>query len=199
MGAVYIKSYEAPQIDRGEILRYAGAVSENAEMRLILDECLEEISGKLTYNVCYLECPIAFSDGELDFGFMKTSSKALLKRMEGCKAAIVFAATVGIEIDRIIRKYSAISSAKQLLFNAIGAERVEALCDVFFESVKKEKAEFGLSVASRFSPGYADLPIEFQREIFSALDCSRKIGITLNQSMLMTPTKSVTAIIGVRK
>ena len=48
----------------------------------------------------------------------------------------------------------------------------------------------------RFSPGYGDLSLEVQKEIFSLLDCPRKIGVSLGDSLLMTPSKSVTAIIG---
>ena len=39
--------------------------------------------------------------------------------------------------------------------------------------------------------------LRYQKDIFSVLDCQRKIGLTLNDSMLMSPTKSVTAIIGI--
>ena len=49
----------------------------------------------------------------------------------------------------------------------------------------------------RFSPGYGDLSLEMQRDIFRVLDCPRKIGLTLNESLLMSPSKSVTAIIGI--
>ena len=54
----------------------------------------------------------------------------------------------------------------------------------------------GLAVRPRFSPGYGDLPLALQREVFAALDCPRRIGLTLSDSLLMSPTKSVTALIG---
>ena len=47
-----------------------------------------------------------------------------------------------------------------------------------------------------FSPGYGDLPLDLQREIFAALDCPKRIGVSLNESLLMSPSKSVSAIIG---
>ena len=55
----------------------------------------------------------------------------------------------------------------------------------------------GKFLKPRFSPGYGDLPLEMQRDIFRVLDCSRKIGLTLNESLLMSPSKSVTAIVGI--
>ena len=53
------------------------------------------------------------------------------------------------------------------------------------------------SIRPRFSAGYGDLDVSFQKEIFGVLDCHKKIGLTLNDSMLMSPTKSVTAIVGI--
>ena len=177
---VYTKTYDAPPVDRREIMRYAGVRGDAPEIEAILDECLKESEDKLTYKLCYGEFPVSFFDS--------VDSKDLKKHLEGCDKVILFAATVGIGIDRLISRYASISPTKSLLFQAIGAERIEALCDEF-------NSEF---VGSRFSPGYGDLPLEFQKEIFKVLDCPKRIGLTLNESMLMSPTKSVTAIIGVK-
>ena len=102
-------------------------------------------------------------------------------------------AGAGLEIDRLIRRYTSLSPAKALFFQAIGAERIESLCDAFCEELKKD----GLQLRPRFSPGYGDLPMELQKDIFRVLDCPRKIGLALNESLLMSPSKSVTAIIGI--
>ncbi|MBR3258643.1 MAG: vitamin B12 dependent methionine synthase, partial [Eggerthellaceae bacterium] len=47
-------------------------------------------------------------------------------------------------------------------------------------------------------PGYGDLPLEVQPDLLGLLDASRRLGITLSDSLLMSPTKSVTAIVGLR-
>ena len=44
---------------------------------------------------------------------------------------------------------------------------------------------------------YGDLPLEVQTQFFQLLDCQRQIGLTLNDSLLMTPSKSVTAVFGI--
>ena len=106
-------------------------------------------------------------------------------------------ATVGIEIDRLIARYSKIQPSRSVMLQAIGTERVEALCDVFCTELSAEREESKLH--SRFSPGYGDLPLDIQREIFRALECGKRIGVTLGENLFMTPTKSVTAIIGVEK
>ena len=83
-----------------------------------------------------------------------------------------------------------------MCLQALGSERVEALCDEFEKDIKKELGGEGVFFRPRFSPGYGDLPLEFQKDIFRLLECPRRIGISLGESLLMTPSKSVTAIIG---
>ena len=82
---------------------------------------------------------------------------------------------------------------------AIGSERVESRCVAFEGEIKDElrEARGEISFRPRFSPGYGDLSLELQRDIFRLLDCQRQIGVTLGDSLLMSPSKSVTAIIGV--
>lgn len=192
--ASIVKRYDAPPINRAEILRYAGFAKDTSRDFDMAEECINEISGRLVYKICYMTVKVSQSEGVTDLEFMKTESQSLGKRLSGCREAVVFVATVGIEIDRLIAKYSVTSPAKALLFQAIGAERVESLADAF----EKELSQTGsVILKERFSPGYGDLPIECQREIFSALDCSRKIGVSLNESLLMSPSKSISAIIGV--
>ena len=197
MEAICLKTYDAPPISRREILRYAGVKGEVSAFDDLLDECLAEVEGKLIFKVCYRSFPVAREQDCLSLGFCKTASAALAKNLEGCTRVVVFAATVGIEIDRLIARYGALSPTKALFFQAIGAERIEALCDLFERELADTLAREGCLIRPRFSPGYGDFPLEAQRELFAVLDCPRKIGLSLNQSLLMSPSKSVTALVGV--
>lgn len=193
-GSVCTKAYGAPRVDKPEILRYLGVPSNATEALSLVNECIDEALGALSYKVCYIQTDILREGDTLCIGNIKTSSTALKKNLDGCGRAVIFAATVGISLDRIIARYSAISPTKAVIFDAIGSERIEALCDAFCEDISHGHRE----LKPRFSPGYGDLPIEVQRELFTLLDCPRKIGLTLNESMLMSPSKSVTAIIGIK-
>ena len=192
---VYKKSYSAPPIDRREALRYAGARGDSDELSALLDRCIEESEGILSYSLCYAEFPLTRVENSLDFGFAEVRSEKLSAHLEGCSRIIILAATVGIELDRLIAKYSRISPAKALLLQGLGAERIEALADKFCGDL----VAGGLVITPRFSAGYGDLSLELQRDIFRVLDCQRKIGLTLNESLLMSPTKSITAIIGIKE
>lgn len=195
IGTVYTKTYLPPPIDRKEILRYAGVREDTAEITALLEDCLHDCEDKLTYNVCYAEFDITRQNDFTDI--FCTDSKMLSKNLNGCTGAVVFAATVGIEIDRLIARFGAVSPSKALMIQAIGAERIESLCDAFCDDMAECFGRAGRDLHRRFSPGYGDLPITVQKEIFSVLDCPRRIGLCLNDSMIMSPTKSVTAFMGV--
>lgn len=189
-----IRSFAPPPIDRREILRYAGLREATAEVSALLEECLRQAEPVLQYRVCCRKFPVVFEEAGLDLGFSRTESRNLRKNLENCRSLWLFSATVGLGMDRLIAKYSRLFPAKGVLMQAIGTERVEALCDAFqTEIAAQEKA-----IAPRFSPGYGDFPLECQKDIFAALDCG-SIGLTLNDNLFMTPSKSVTAVIGVRE
>ena len=75
----------------------------------------------------------------------------------------------------------------------------EALCDAFCGDVRSlaGRPEKPARTRPRYSPGFGDFGLEYQPYIFEALDCQRAIGLTLTDSFLMSPTKSVTALIGI--
>lgn len=192
MSAVTVKIYAAPKISEKEIARYAGG-ELTEEVRKLIQLSVDEARDALCYKVCYAVYPISIIENEVDFGFFRAKSASLAKNLSGCKRAVIFAATVGIGIDRLIMKDTRLFPARALILDALGTERVEALCDVFCEDIKKTHG----SCRPRFSAGYGDLPLELQKEIFTLLSPATKIGLTLTESLLMSPTKSVTAFIGI--
>ncbi len=194
---VYTRTYEAAEYDRGEILRYAGVRGDaSEEIKDLLDSCIKELDGRLSYRVCFSEFPICITDGYADLGFMKTESALVTRLLAGCEKVILFAATVGLGADRLILRYGTSSPSRALMLQAIAAERIESLCDAFCDDITADAKASGYSVRPRFSPGYGDLQIEVQRDIFKVLNCQKNIGVSLNDSLIMSPSKSVTAFIG---
>ena len=198
---IFVEKYTMPDerfaLREREILRYAGypgtVQDVDTEVQNLLRQVVDELKDSFTYKVCYRRVPITWNEGMPELPFSQ-KSKDLAKCLKGSKAIIVFAATIGIGIDRLIAKYQRVSPAKALLMQAYGAERVEVLCDVFCNEKKEQATAEGLQCTPRFSPGYGDLPLDVQKELFQLLDCSRQIGISLGDSLLMTPSKSVPAI-----
>ncbi len=188
------KFYETPPIRRREILRYAGCAEADEATASLMENCLTEAANALVYKVCYRELPVTVAGETCDFGAFSVSSGNLAGNLSGCGRVILFAATVGVGIDRLIHKYSHIAPSRALMMQAIGAERIEALCDAFCDDMEKE---MGVSLRPRFSPGYGDLPLEVQKDILTLLEAPKRIGLSLNDSLLMSPAKSVTAFAGI--
>lgn len=191
-----IARYEDIPLNESDALRYAGCREADAAALDLLYTCWDELRDRLTYTVCYEELPVTVADVRCDFGVFSLCSADLAAYFEGCDRTLLFAATVGIAPDRLIAKYSRVSPSKALMMQALGAERIEALCDRFCDEMARQ---YGGLAPSRFSPGYGDLPLTAQRDLFRVLDCTHKIGVCLNDSLLMSPTKSVTAFVGIKE
>ena len=196
---VFVKTYHLPAVNQREWFRYMGVKDANEEIAVLAETCLKETEGCFSARVCYCEVPVRLENGTVDLTVWNGESRFLRERLKNCESAVIFAATVGLEIDRLVKKYSRTSPSKALCLQALGTERVEALCDLFCEELKERVQKKGMQTTGRFSPGYGDLPLEMQTDIFRVLDCARHIGVTLNDSLLMSPTKSVTAIVGFGK
>jgi hypothetical protein len=111
------------------------------------------------------------------------------------RQAAILVCTLGAGFETLLRADSARSMARAVALDACGSAFVETGCDAAEQELA---ARFpGKFLTDRFSPGYGDLPISQQRELFRLLDISRRIGISLSESGLMVPQKSVTALIGV--
>ncbi len=195
---VKTKSYSPPDIDRREVLRYAGVIEGTSDIDAMLSDCISEIKDRLSYRVCWCEFEVNVTDTEIDIGFARISSSSLKKVLCDCDRAVIFCATVGVDIDRLISRYSLTSPSRAVLLQALGSERVEALCDAFCLDISERAAISGAEITRRFSPGYGDLPLEFQRDVFAVLDSYKRIGVSLGENLFMTPTKSVTAIFGIK-
>lgn len=191
--------WKAPAFCLREALRYAGVRGEDDEMAARMLDCFSEAEGVLDYRVCCREFPLKWEGDMCDLGFARVRSQSLARHLQGCDCLLVLGATVGIGLDRLILKYSRLAPSRALMLQALGAERIEALCDAFCEKTEAETAARGLHLTGRFSPGYGDVPLGLQRDIFRALQPERAIGLTLNDSLIMSPSKSVTALMGLSR
>lgn len=183
------------QTVRGEAIRYLGykKVTPDENVMNLIGECEKELLNAVQARCCYARSPVRFiRENVVDIGFGEVQSKNLYKHLSGCHSVILFAATIGIGVDRLIAKYNRLNPAKGVIIDALGSSAIEYWCDkAELELTKNEEKH-----CARFSAGYGDFPLEHQKDFVRCLDVARKLGITLSDSLLMTPTKSVTAVIG---
>ena len=196
MTAAGIRSFQAQPYNRREILRYAQcpAAVDDATAD-IMEECIRECDtlARFSYRISYIELPVLSLDtetGYIDLEHIKLKSRDLAKNLDGCKKTVLFAATIGPGIDRLIAKYNKLDPVKALFMQAIGAERAETLCNSFCSTYPEK-------LRPRFSPGFGDLPLSIQPEVLRLTNATKNLAITLDEGYLMSPTKSVTAFAGV--
>ena len=114
-------------------------------------------------------------------------------RLDG--ADVVFlCGTIGAEFDAWQRRLSVLSAADALLSQRIGLDAVEKVMDDLEKRLRLEVEVEGKRLKPRRSPGYGDLPLELSRRILDELDAPRKLGVSITDSNLLVPSKSVTAI-----
>ena len=196
MSEIFRAEFKDAPVNYNEIARYAGAKTVDSELKNLIDACLKEANdlSVLNFSLCFVKENIEVGEDTTNFAGFSLKSKNLAKVLKGTKEAVVFASTLGVGIDKLIRKYAEIQPSKALVLQGIGAERIEAYIDYFTEQYKRENK---VSLTTRYSPGYGDLSLESQKQVFALLNPPKYIGVTLNDSFLMSPSKSVTGIIGI--
>lgn len=189
------RTYQLPEVNRREVLRYAKAQGSSDQATIdCMERAIVEITPLLAPRLCFIRAELELTPPNVAFGGLRVSSNDLCKALKNCTEAIAFAGTLGLDVDRVIAKHSRLSPVTALFCQAIGAERIEALCDAFCDDVRSTNPQMFLK--PRFSPGFGDLTLDFQKALTEALDTTRLIGMSLNGSFLMSPSKSVTAIMG---
>lgn len=176
-----------------EALRYLGIRDDS--MRPQAEQMLRSITETPRYT--YRVFDLTFQEGIPSLSGLILPGNTAKKMLAGCEKAVLLSCTMGLQFDARLRALQARSMADALILNACGSALVEQGCD---EAEKEISARFpDLYLTDRFSPGYGDLPLETQKGICAALDVQRRLGISLTDSMLMNPSKSVTAIIGLSR
>ncbi len=189
-------SYGADEIKISprEYLRYMGAGAESdGALTALIDDCLKEVKDALRIRGVMRTSDVAVDAPTVRFSFCGIESRSLSKNLLGCSSSVLFAITAGAGIDRLISKYSAVSPSRALVIDAIASAAVEGAANKLNAAVKERYGK----TKPRFSPGFGDLPLDFQRDLLSFTDAGRRAGVLLTATMMLTPMKSTTAIIGI--
>lgn len=190
-------------INISEVLRYLGyknqALSDSTKQ--VIQDCMEETESLIRANYIY-KCFDMQKDSE-EIKLVNTNIKLtgadIRKHLKDSARCFLMAVTIGGEIDFKIRYYEKIDLTKAIIMDACATAAVEGLCDEVEGRIKEEALKEGFGITYRYSPGYGDLPIELQPNILSLLETQKKIGLTVSDSYILLPRKSVSAIIGVQE
>jgi hypothetical protein len=177
--------------------RHAGQVP--AKTARLLDEVIAHGGTLLRPRGLYAPASVELEDGVVILGgTLRSSSRSLRERLEGCRTAMLFAATIGPGLEEWIRALGdAEEVTRALLADAYGSSAAIALGGAIETVVGAEFQRTGHQPTKRYAPGYGDFELEAQAPLLALLDAGR-VGITLTSDHLMLPAKSISGLIGGR-
>lgn len=112
-----------------------------------------------------------------------------------CNYITLLATTLGAEVDTYLEHLSQYNPAHALIFNGVASASVESFTEQLDRYLSREINHKGFFPTARFSPGYGDWPLYWQKVFLTSI-ASEKIGLTITPHFLLQPVKSVTAALG---
>lgn len=184
-------------LNENEILLYLGYRGQEypTEVEEQIKRCGAQVLAEASPRLIWRR----LSTDSADFAALSLGGKDIGELLEGCAEAVLMAVTLGQGIDRLLKRKSVSNMADAVIMDACASAAIENVADNFEVDLRKEVEAEGAYLTDRFSPGYGDLPLSAQKKLCAALDTDRKIGLSLNPSLLMIPRKSVTAVLGISR
>lgn len=189
------------EVDRREAYRYLGlrGAAPDAATARAVEEAIALLNGAVEPKQMSRRFPLTWLGGDsMDIEGLRMDSRALAKNLAGCREVFLMAATLGLGPDRLIARAQAEGAmSRAVALQAAASAMIEAWCDAVNADLRARAEAEGLFLRPRFSPGYGDFSLNCQPGVFRLLGVQKRIGVTLTDSLLMLPTKSVTAVIGI--
>ncbi len=121
----------------------------------------------------------------------------IFRQLKDADAVALFICTAGPLIGEMSRKCMQEGDLlKGYVYDVIGSEIVENAADRMQEDIRETALSAGKKITNRFSPGYCGWDVAEQHTLFTFFR-NNFCGITLTESALMNPVKSVSGIIGI--
>ena len=187
-------------VDKAEALRYIGYSGQQTDEMLderidsLIAACERDSAPAFVYKIF----PVDASGGviRLQGSSLVLEGSAIYEHLHAARSCAVMAVTLGLANERVAMRMKARSALDAVVFGAAGSSLVECAADACEAAIVAEAAGLGLHTNWRFSPGYGDLPLDIQPAIVRTLEADKKLGMTVTDSNLLVPVKSVTAFVG---
>ena len=183
-----------------EAIRYLGYGRHAVDDRTLamVQEAFRQLDQVADPKIIYRIFELSVGDKNcLEIGKLLIESRNLYRNLNGCDQVILLGATLGIGVDMLMKRSSITDMAQAVVLQAAAAAMLEEYLDDWQEKEALELEKEGRYLRPRFSPGYGDFSIQHQETILRMLDTAKRIGLTMTESCMLTPTKSVTALIGI--
>nr|WP_300850933.1 vitamin B12 dependent-methionine synthase activation domain-containing protein [uncultured Acetatifactor sp.] len=185
-------------LDRNEILRYMGATTGGDILGDMIDRAEKEViaASRPKHVFKHIDIAVNIEKGKVNLAGTDIRSRDLAAHLNGCNEGFLFACTLGVGVDSLVKRYGLTEIYMLPVVQATAAAYTEFCADSAQKEIETYASRQSLYMRPRYSPGYGDFQLSCQKFIFDALQIPKNIGISLTDSFLMVPFKSVTAVIG---
>ncbi len=179
-------------LDRRETLRYLGAAGwqPDAAAAALLSDAEASLRRAATPRGVWRELPFTALP-------LAQAGTDLARHLAGCQTMVLMAVTLGSGVDSLLRRLCLTDISRGTAADAMASVMAEAVCNELETGIRQTITAGGRFLTGRYSPGYGDCPLALQDDFCLALDTVRGIGVAVSPEHLLTPRKSVTAILGV--
>lgn len=193
------------RIERSEVLRYLGYAGQDiaAELSASIDEAIAACSRELEPHSVWSTYRLSRHTEEgrtlvaVDGTALVLRDASIVAYLQGADRCALIACTLGMAGDRRLRQLGMVDPLSQLLYDAAASALVESGAEAVSRDIERWAAGQGMHTGYRFSPGYADFSLSVQPQLLAALDATRRLGMTVTDSMMLVPSKSITAVVGI--
>lgn len=168
-----------------------------ANIAALTDECEDRLLSAVMPKYVWRVFDIEKTDRGVEV--LNTSlvfeGRNIAAHLRGCEKCAALCATLGAGADSVIRVCEAEAMEKAVIADSLASAAVEQVCDIAEREISEKLPDCHFTW--RFSPGYGDFPLAIQRDFLKVLDAEKRIGLSVSESLILTPRKSVTAVMGI--
>lgn len=179
-------------IDRATALRYMGASGWTPDdtTTALLDRAEQTILTAAAPRAVWRRLPCTALP-------LENCGSDLTRHLQGCDEVLLLAATLGAEVDKLLRRMELTDIALAAAADALASVLLEQVCDELENEIRAQIEAQGVFMTGRYAPGYGDCPLELNDALCLAADTVRGCGLAVTPQHLLTPRKSTTAILGI--
>ena len=195
---------ELTNLNKEQVYRWVGYRSDchtiTPELDGMVEDCIREVLETARPKAVFSPLlPIEGESGAYSAAGLPLMGQDMAKHLEHCQQVLLLAVTLGAPLDMRIRRTEAVDMARAVVLDSAANVAVEEAAWQAEDEMRMELSASGLYLTGRYSPGYGDYPISVQKELLRLTDAGRKIGLSVTPSHIMTPRKSITAVLGAAK
>lgn len=170
---------------------------ERPAIRPRFEKALEEIPALVEPAACYDSFPISeyLHDRVILENGVRIGGGPVVDVVHGAEEMIVGVCTIGPKVDARIKEYRENDQFTMMILDELASWATDQVRRQLYTFLQDEAKAHGWRTSSMLSPGESEWSVGDQTTLFKLVD-AREIGVTLTDSCIMRPLKSLSLIVG---